>query len=75
MRLRPRPLTLRGFVLLLIGIGLFAVADGFSLGVLEEDRANYGRVSPGSSPSGSAPPGKTVRVQACRLMAVLRRLA
>ncbi len=47
MLLRPRPLTLRGLVLLLVGVGLFAVADGFSLAVLEEDRANYGRVSTG----------------------------
>lgn len=47
MLLRPRPLTLRGLVLLLIAIGLFAVADGFSLAVLEEDRGNYGRVVSG----------------------------
>src|SRR5512132_2901787 len=45
--LRPRPLTRNGLVLLLIGVGLFAVADGFSMGVLEEDRANYGRVTSG----------------------------
>lgn len=43
----PGRLTLRGFVVLLIATGLFAVADGFSQGVLEEDRARYGRVSPG----------------------------
>ncbi len=40
-------MTLRGLVLLMIGLGLFAVADGFTLAVVEEDRANYGRVSPG----------------------------
>ena len=47
MLLRPRPFTLRGLVLLLIAVGLFAVADGFSLAVLEEDRENYGRVVSG----------------------------
>jgi hypothetical protein len=40
-------MTLRGLALLMIGLGLFAVADGFTLAVVEEDRANYGRVSPG----------------------------
>ena len=37
----------RGLTLLLIGMGLFAVADGFTLAVVEEDRSRYGRVSPG----------------------------
>jgi hypothetical protein len=47
MSLRTRPLTLRGLSLLLIGVGLFAVVDGFTLAVVEEDRTNYGRVSAG----------------------------
>ena len=47
MLLRSRPLTLRGLALLLIAVGLFAVADGFTLGVVEEDRTRYGRVTPG----------------------------
>jgi hypothetical protein len=47
MLFRPGPPTLGGLALLLTGVGLFAVADGFSLGVLEEDRSNYGRVMPG----------------------------
>jgi hypothetical protein len=40
-------MTLHGLVLLMIGVGLFAVADGFTLAVVEEDRTNYGRVSSG----------------------------
>jgi hypothetical protein len=47
MLLRPRPLTLRGLTLLLIGVGLFAVVDGFTLAVVEEDRTRYGRVTSG----------------------------
>lgn len=47
MFLRSRPLTLRGLVVLLIAVGLYAVVDGFSLAVLEEDRGNYGRVISG----------------------------
>jgi hypothetical protein len=47
MRLPSRPPTLRGLAVLFIGVGLFAVADGFTLGVLEEDRGTYGRVMPG----------------------------
>jgi hypothetical protein len=34
-------------MVLLIAVGLYAVVDGFSLAVLEEDRGNYGRVVPG----------------------------
>jgi len=47
MSLRSRPLTLGGLSLLLIGVGLFAVADGFTLAVVEEDRTRYGRVMSG----------------------------
>jgi hypothetical protein len=47
MLLRQSPLSVRGLTLLLIGMGLFAVVDGFTLAVVEEDRSRYGQVVPG----------------------------
>lgn len=47
MLLRSMPLTGRGLTWLLIGMGLFAVVDGFTLAVVEEDQTRYGQVSSG----------------------------
>lgn len=47
MLVRSRPLTFGALVVLLVAVGLYAVADGLSTAVLEEDRVNYGKVLSG----------------------------